>query len=392
MNILVIAPTPYFSDRGCHIRILEEITALKKAGHVPVLYTYHLGRDVGDVQIYRSASLPWYKKTAAGPSWHKPYIDILLLWKILRTARKQSFDIIHAHLHEGAWIGWWVKLYLRKPLILDAQGSLVGEMEAYNFFRFPGLRKFFWLLERWIINRADYIFTSSQATFDFIKEHFPTSQSHLALLSDAVSTLQPVDATTANNTRALRAKLSIGENVPVIMYTGGLSKIKGIDILLNALPLVMKKFPEAVCVIVGYPEVERCQQIINELGIGSQVRFVGQVNYFQLSTYLQLANVAVDPKPTGSGEASGKLLNYMAAGLAVVAFDSVNARAMMGETGVLAKLENPESLAEAITYALSNKDEQARLGKAARERIEKQFSWNERIKIATSVYETITKK
>lgn len=392
MHILVIAPTPYFSDRGCHIRILEEVTALKKAGHVPVLYTYHLGRDVGDIQIYRSATLPWYKKTAAGPSWHKPYIDILLLWKILRTARKQSFDIIHAHLHEGAWIGWWVKLYLRKPLILDAQGSLVGEMEAYNFFRFPGLRKFFWLLERWIINRADYIFTSSQATFDFIKEHFPTSQSHMTLLGDAVSTLKPVDATTVSSATALREKLSISENVPVIMYTGGLSKIKGIDLLLSSIPIVLKKFPEAICVIVGYPEIERCKAIVEKLGVSEHVRFVGQVDYFQLTTYLQLADVAVDPKPAGSGEASGKLLNYMAAGLPVVAFDSVNARAMVGEAGVLATLETPESLAEAIVDLLKNKDVQVRLGKAARERIEKVFSWNERIKIATSVYETISKK
>ncbi|GAH30553.1 unnamed protein product [marine sediment metagenome] len=45
-NILVIAPTPFFADRGCHIRILEEIRALQKLGNKVTLYTYGLGRDM----------------------------------------------------------------------------------------------------------------------------------------------------------------------------------------------------------------------------------------------------------------------------------------------------------------------------------------------------------
>lgn len=389
MNILVIAPTPYFSDRGCHIRILEEITALQKAGHTPVLYTYHLGRDVGDVTTYRTPTLPWYKKTAAGPSWHKVYIDVLLLWKILRTARAHSFDIIHAHLHEGAWIGWWAKLWLRKPLILDAQGSLVGESDTYNFFRIPGVKKLFWWIERFIVNRADYTFASSQATYDFIAEHFPNARTRLTLLGDAVSVLQPAEADTMAK---LYSELAISPKTPVIMYTGGLSKIKGIDLLLHALPDVIKKFPTAVCVIIGYPEIERCKSIVEALGLETRVRFVGQVNYFTLANYLQLATVAVDPKPAGSGEASGKLLNYMAAGLPVVAFDSVNTRAMVGNAGVLAPDETATSLAEAVNSVLDNPSERDVLGKAAAARIKEQFSWDNRITIAIRIYEQLVQK
>ncbi len=173
------------------------------------------------------------------------------------------------------------------------------------------------------------------------------------------------------------------------LYKG--AKIKGIDILLAALPNVFKEFPSATCVIVGYPEVERCKEIVQKLGVDERVRFVGQVDYFKLSHYLQLATVAVDPKPAGSGEASGKLLNYMAAGLPVVAFDSVNARDMLGDTGVLAQLETPGSLSDAIIGLLKNDKMRATLGNAARKRIEKKFSWDERIKIAISVYENLLK-
>ena len=48
----MIAPTPYFSDRGCHVRIYEEAKALKARSHEVVIVTYHLGRDVGEGRFH----------------------------------------------------------------------------------------------------------------------------------------------------------------------------------------------------------------------------------------------------------------------------------------------------------------------------------------------------
>ena len=52
MKILVIAPTPFFADRGCHIRIYEEARALIKKGHKIDIYTYHNGRDIKGLNIW----------------------------------------------------------------------------------------------------------------------------------------------------------------------------------------------------------------------------------------------------------------------------------------------------------------------------------------------------
>jgi hypothetical protein len=54
MKILAIAPTPFFADRGCHMRILGEIEALKRRGHEFLLLTYHLGRDIDGVATKRT--------------------------------------------------------------------------------------------------------------------------------------------------------------------------------------------------------------------------------------------------------------------------------------------------------------------------------------------------
>ena len=50
MKILVLAATPFFSDRGCHIRILNEAEGLKKAGHQVRICAYALGKDVPGIE------------------------------------------------------------------------------------------------------------------------------------------------------------------------------------------------------------------------------------------------------------------------------------------------------------------------------------------------------
>ena len=88
MKILHIAPTPFFADRGCHIRILGEIKHLQSLGHAVVLATYHIGQDINNLDIHRIINIPWYKKFEAGGSWHKLYLDIFLLWTSIRAFLK----------------------------------------------------------------------------------------------------------------------------------------------------------------------------------------------------------------------------------------------------------------------------------------------------------------
>jgi hypothetical protein len=128
LKILMIAPTPYFADRGCHVRIYEEARALTVLGHEVKLVTYHIGRDMPGISTCRIPSVPWYKKLAAGPSWHKPYLDLLLFFRAFGEAKKFRPHILHAHLHEGAFIGVFLKKFLKIPLLFDCQGSLTTEI------------------------------------------------------------------------------------------------------------------------------------------------------------------------------------------------------------------------------------------------------------------------
>ena len=170
MKILVVAPTPFFSDRGTHIRILEEALALEKRGHTITIVTYHIGADLPEmlhtkIDVRRILRLLfWYKKLEAGPDWQKIILDLMLIRKTFFLARTGRPDIIHGHLHEGVLIGWIVQklLFWRGiKLVADFHGSLTKEMVSHDYLKATGLQRLFQVVEHWIDNLGDAAVASS---------------------------------------------------------------------------------------------------------------------------------------------------------------------------------------------------------------------------------------
>ena len=58
-NILMIAPTSFFNSYGCHVRILEEATALMELNNQVTIVTYYKGRDPHGLAIERTRPIPW---------------------------------------------------------------------------------------------------------------------------------------------------------------------------------------------------------------------------------------------------------------------------------------------------------------------------------------------
>jgi len=64
----MIAPTSFFADYGCHVRILEEARLLQRLGHQVTICTYHNGRNLPGLDIRRTMSIPWRKGYEVGSS------------------------------------------------------------------------------------------------------------------------------------------------------------------------------------------------------------------------------------------------------------------------------------------------------------------------------------
>ncbi|MFH1060901.1 MAG: glycosyltransferase [Pseudomonadota bacterium] len=373
MKILGIAPTPFFADRGCPMRILGEVQALQRRGHELLVVTYHLGRDIEGVKTIRTKKVAWYDKLEAGPALGKFYLDLLLLSKTVAAIKSFKPDVIHGHLHEGAAIGIAARVLAgsKVPVVFDVQGSLTGELDSYGWLdRLPLVRPMFRLAER-IINRYSHQLVGSNiAVSEFLVEEMGLPADRVCTIIDGVH----MNFFEGSRDRDLKAELGIDPKRPVVLYTGALLASKGVDNYFRAIPPVLAKEPDALFLVVGYP-VEDSQKLVRELGVADHVLFMGQVDYFELPDYLRIGEVAVDPKVEAAGEASGKIINYMGGGLPVACFDNANNRRFLGDTGAFAPTPDPAGLAAAILSLLADPAARRAKGEAARRRVEEEFSW-----------------
>lgn len=388
-KILNIVPTPFFADRGCHMRILGEMKALEKYGYRNIICTYHNGRDLEGLDIRRIINIPWYKKLEAGPSIHKLYIDMLLFFKAASVYFKEKPDLIYGHLHEGAFVGGLIKYLLtfgRIPLVFDVQGSLTDELDTFNWLKGKRpLKWFFRNFEKFICRMPDFFICSSVSNGDIIKERFKIDPDRIRVVIDGVHT----DFFNRQPREGFRSKLGIPEKAPLIIFTGALLAAKGIWNLVDTIPMVLEKRKDIHFLIVGYP-VEETKKRIEELGVQGNVHFTGMVDYFDLPDYLLISDVAVEPKMEKAGEASGKVINYMGAGLPVVCFEGKNNRRFLGDGGIYAADNRIENLAGKMVWAVENPDKAKELGLKNRQRVEDVFSWNNSIKDTVEAFSKLT--
>jgi len=386
LRILMIAPTPYFSDRGCHVRIFEEAKALMARGHQVRIVTYHLGRNLEPVPVDRTLPLPWYRKREAGPSWHKPYLDLVLFCKALGVARRFKPDLIHAHLHEGTLIGWLVARLRRIPLLFDYQGSLSGESLNHGFFGANSLlHRLFCRIENRINRLADLIITSSTPGRKELTSLWRLPQERVAALPDGVDTtvFRPYSRSEA------KQMLGVADGVPVIVYLGLLNQYQGVDLLLQAAKQLIHQGRIFHLVIMGYPE-QQYRQLADQLNIASFVTFTGMVDYARAPQMLAAGDLAVSPKVSDT-EANGKLLNYMACGLPVVAFDTPVNRELLGDDGSYARFGDAVDLAGCMATALADREQLRQQGRRLRLRAVEQLGWDVRVRELEAIYQRLLK-
>ncbi|MGQ9525651.1 MAG: glycosyltransferase family 4 protein [Armatimonadota bacterium] len=385
-RILMVAPTPFFADRGCHVRILEEARALQALGHEVVIVTYHNGRDVPGVQTIRMPHVPWYKKLEAGPSVHKYYLDQLLLAKTVSTALRFRPDILHGHLHEGALVARTVSLVLKVPVVMDCQGSLTDELVAHRFLKRGGLHfRLMKAVERAVVRSANAVIVSSTRTADFLIQDLGVPAQRVHVVHDGADTnvFRP-DRSVSHVRRAW----GIPPDASLVIYLGALTRYQGIDHLLEAVPHVLACHPEARFLICGYPETHYRARAA-QAGLADRVIFTGRISYFDTPDYLAAADIAVAPK-LETTEANGKVYYYMASGLPTVVFDQPINRDMLGDLGLYARMGDASSLAKQICLPMEDPELARRLSTQVRQLAVERYSWTAAANKILAVYQSLT--
>jgi glycosyltransferase involved in cell wall biosynthesis len=384
MRVLMLAPTPFFGDRGCHVRILEEARALRRLGVEVRGATYPVGRDVAELPTSRGPRLPWVRELPVGFSPHKPYLDAMLLATAWRAARAFRPHVLHAHLHEGAALAAALGPLLGIPAVADLQGSLTGELVDHGVLAADGaasvvVRR----LERWIVHRPRRVLASSTTLARDLVERWGVPAPRVVTLPDGVD---PEVFRPDLPCEDLRRRYGL-EGKRVVVFLGVLTAYQGVDDLLAAWPQVTASLPDAHLLLMGYPDADRYRAQAHAAGLAGTVTVTGRIDYAEAPRHLALGDVAVSPKRSAT-EANGKLLNYMACGLATVAYDGPVAREMLGEAGVLVPREDLAALAAACRMLLEDAPQRKWRGQTLRERAVAEFGWPALGRRLADVYRT----
>lgn len=388
LKVLVVAPTPFFSDRGTHIRILEEALALEKRGHEVTIATYHIGQDLPEslgshIDVRRIRRLLfWYHKLEAGPDWQKIILDLLLIKKVFFLARTKRPDIIHGHLHEGALIAWIVQklLFWRGiKVVADFHGSLTKEMVSHRYLRASGLEKVFQWIEQMIDNMGDAAVTSSWNNAEEIREARKDGKVEVLLDGTRLSMFDGL-----STKEEIRKQYGVPVDAVVVTYTGAFIRNKGVQFFLEAVPMVCKRYANVHVVLAGFP-VDQIAEYLKQPVFKELVTVVSPLPYFDLPKILRMSDIGVDPKDESTRQASGKALQYMGAGLPVACFDTENNHEYLGSGGTYATQVSAEKLAEAIGVLVESPELRRLRGEMSRERAE-MFSWEKSVEKLEKIY------
>jgi glycosyltransferase involved in cell wall biosynthesis len=177
-----------------------------------------------------------------------------------------------------------------------------------------------------------------------------------------------------------RESLEISKSAKVILFFGQIKDVKGLDLLLDALPTVVRTYPELVLLIAGKPwksDFREYEARISSLGIGANcITHIGYVPDEKVPMYYSAADLVV--LPYRRIYQSGVVLMAMSYGKAVLVSDLPGMTEIVthGNNGLVFRQGNQADLAEKLIAAIADHSSLQVLAKRGFEHVQSRFDWN----------------
>lgn len=377
MRIAMVAACPFPANHGTPGAIRELSLHLGRLGHKVHIVTYpqHDATPIGGVQIHRTAGRT--KQTdliTIGPSLQRLKFDARLVPLLIRVIRRYDIEIIHSHNYEATIAGAIAKWVTGRPLVYTGINSMADELPTYRFIRpdrlARGLGK---ILDHSVPRCADVVTVLSQGLKTYLGG-LGLCEDRMIVVPPGVETQMFADGDGAS----VRGRYRISATTPVVAYTGALEAFQRVDILFDAMAEVVKRHPDVILLIVVNIRNEAAEATLKvhaaRLGFASNVVFTDPVPLHELSDHLAAADVAVVPRPSGHSFPV-KLLNYMAAGKAIVCAASSAGTLSHLDSGYVARDHDAADMADGIAWLITDPVARAKLGRNALAAARAKFDW-----------------
>ncbi|MDX1764665.1 MAG: glycosyltransferase [bacterium] len=353
-HTLIIAPQPFYEDRGTPIAVRQVLETLSADGRRVDLLTYAIGAKVElpGLHTIRVGKFFGIRDVPIGFSFRKLLLDMALTVRLWRLLSRNRYDCIHA-VEEAAFPATFLGKRRRIPVIYDMQSSLPEQMSEFRLCRVKGIQTILRACEKWLVKNADAVVCSA-GLGPLVRSIDPSVRVQEWSFYSEWAHVPREDVQT------LRRELGIAETAPIVLYCGNFEPYQGVPKFTNALPHVLQEVPDTVFVLVGSNNGSK------EIRNGGRLIMMPRQPKEAIPPYLAMADVLVSPRENCSNLPL-KIFEYMASGRPIVATDSPCHRTVL-HSG-LAVLVQPaaEAMAHGIVKILKNPAEAEILGKAAQD-------------------------
>lgn len=365
MNVLLVAPQPFFTIRGTPIAVRNLARVLAEEGHRVDLLTYFHGEDVpiAGVTTYRIRKPPLVRSVPIGLSWAKVVCDAAVAVRALALAGRNRYDVVHG-VEEAVFIAWLVRLRFGTPFVYDMDSILHRQIEAMGW-RFRPLAAVCRALERAAIRRAAGVLPVCPALAEYVRSISETVP--LQVLPD----IPPHDPTTADDPPSELEKCP-GTR---LLYIGNLEEYQGVDLMVSGFRMVAEASPEATLFIIGGDEdrLARHRREAADLVDEGRVRFLGPRPLGELGRHLEAADILVSPRLRGVNTPM-KIYSYMDAGKPILATRIHAHTQVLDDTTALLVDPVAGSMAGGIRRLIEDPALRSRLGEQARREVRAEYS------------------
>lgn len=224
------------------------------------------------------------------------------------------------------------------------------------------------MLERLAMLQADIITSPSDDLAYFVAKDIGLPLEQIKIVRNPIDTkiFNPIGPCALEKTQKLR-----------VLFVGRLEGRKGINFLIDAIPLVVAKIPQVEFVIIGDDTktgkgstsvLKSLQQSLADTNCAKYVTFINRVDLDSLPSYYRSADISVVPSVYDNSPYT--CLEAMACGLPVIGSDAGGTKEYIedGVSGLIIEACNIEALADAVVKLLSDVSERKRLSENARQR------------------------
>ncbi|MDZ7725179.1 MAG: glycosyltransferase family 4 protein [candidate division KSB1 bacterium] len=390
MNILMVLQSDYPPD----VRLTKEIKSLYQNGYTVYLLCNNLNKSP-KVEKIDNAVVIRINKLFFIPQKMRILFNIPLffnpvwLFSIISYSIKCNINYIHVHDLPLAFSAILAGKLLNKPVVYDMHENYPAAMDIwykknpyYFLFKNPFFAK---QLDSICMRHAEKLITTIDERKKYLETLFKSDKIHIVS--------NTIDLERFWSFSIDRDIVDTYSKKYTILYIGFFSSERGLDTVLEGMPILIDRIPEIKLLLVGKgkytPHLKSLVKKISQ----QHIDIIDWVPFEQVPSFIQSASVCVDPRPSNKANdstISHKIFQYMAMEKPIVTSDSIPFSRIIAECrcGEIFKSNSPADFADAVTKIYNSTTPFGKNGKKA---VIEKYNWQETTKELLKVYSTLKK-